>query len=101
MNRVKNYNAISLNKGIKKMLHGYIFMSIICAFQPVSSQSNTKHWQKIQASLENYRKNLKIPGIAAGIVQNGQLVWSKGFGYADKETVFAAEFNPTTEFSPI
>ena len=65
------------------MLHGCIIMSIICAFQPVFSQHNAKQLQKIGESLENYRKNLKIPGMAAGIVQNGQLIWSKGFGYAD------------------
>ncbi|OJJ16128.1 hypothetical protein BKI52_35770 [marine bacterium AO1-C] len=65
------------------MLKGLVCMSIMCMFSPVSSQSNAKHWQKIEKSLENYRKSLKIPGLAIGVVQNGQLIWSKGLGYAD------------------
>ncbi|HAS40677.1 MAG TPA: hypothetical protein DCS93_09375 [Microscillaceae bacterium] len=67
----------------KKMLKSLICMSIVCIFSPVSSQINAKPWQKIEKSLENYRKNLKIPGLSVGVVQDGKLIWSKGLGYAD------------------
>jgi len=33
--------------------------------------------------LEALRQNLKIPGLSAAIVLDTQIVWSKGFGYAD------------------
>ena len=58
-------------------------MSIMGLCSPVSSQNNAKNWQKIEQSLENYRKNLKIPGMAIGVIENGELTWSKGLGYAD------------------
>ncbi|WP_018626857.1 serine hydrolase domain-containing protein [Niabella aurantiaca] len=35
--------------------------------------------------LEQLRKQYHIPGISAGIVNEKQLVWKKGFGYADVE----------------
>jgi len=36
-----------------------------------------------EARLENLRKGANIPGMAAGIVRDGQVIWTKDFGYAD------------------
>lgn len=36
--------------------------------------------------LENLRSKLKIPGMVAGIVRDGQVLWTKGFGYSNIET---------------
>jgi CubicO group peptidase (beta-lactamase class C family) len=37
----------------------------------------------LEASLERLRARWNVPGMAAGIALKGQIVWSKGFGYAD------------------
>ena len=38
-----------------------------------------------EAELENLRQEMKIPGMSAAVVKDGQLVWARGFGYADVE----------------
>jgi CubicO group peptidase (beta-lactamase class C family) len=43
--------------------------------------------------LEGLRQLLKIPGFSAAIVHDQQLVWAKGFGYADLENSIAATPN--------
>lgn len=48
------------------------------------------------ADLERVRQALGIPGMAAAVVADGQLIWSAGFGYADVENQIAA--TPNTPF---
>jgi CubicO group peptidase (beta-lactamase class C family) len=36
-----------------------------------------------ETRLDNLRKNSSIPGMVAGIVRDGQVVWTKSYGYAD------------------
>jgi CubicO group peptidase (beta-lactamase class C family) len=40
---------------------------------------------QFERELENLRQQLKIPGLSAAIVKDQELVWAKGFGYADLE----------------
>lgn len=40
--------------------------------------------------LERIRKELKIPGFSAAITKNRNIVWAKGFGFANKETFIEA-----------
>ena len=49
-----------------------------------------------EARLDTIRVNLLIPGMAAAIVLDGEIVWSRGFGRADIKGDKAAE--PTTSF---
>jgi len=49
---------------------------------------------QFEPRLEQLRQQLRIPGMAAGIVKEGQLVWAKGFGYADLEN--RVEASPET-----
>ena len=37
------------------------------------------------AELESLRQEMKIPGMSAAVVKDGQLVWARGFGFADVE----------------
>ncbi len=43
-----------------------------------------------EVDLEAVRQELKIPGMSAAVVKDGQLVWARGFGYADVENKVAA-----------
>ena len=38
-----------------------------------------------EVELEAVRQELKIPGMSAAVVKDGQLVWARGLGYADVE----------------
>lgn len=42
-------------------------------------------FRQLEDDLEVLRQRLRIPGLAAGIMKGQQLVWAKGFGYADLE----------------
>src|SRR5258708_7032044 len=52
--------------------------------------------QELEGRLEQIRKDLKAPGMAAAISKDQQIVWAKGFGLADVENNIAA--SPTTTF---
>jgi CubicO group peptidase (beta-lactamase class C family) len=40
---------------------------------------------RFESSLERLRRQLKIPGLSAGIVSGQRLLWARGFGFADVE----------------
>lgn len=46
--------------------------------------------------LEELRRDLKIPGLSAAIVKDENVLWSQGFGYADKENKIKA--TPETSY---
>lgn len=83
LNKLKNYKTkafslISRQTGQLSVLFTVCFLFCV----PLQAQPGAR-WQNIETLLEQYRRHLKIPGMSAGVVHNGELVWSKGFGYAD------------------
>ena len=52
--------------------------------------------QEFETRLESIRGGLYIPGMSAALAKDGQVVWAKGFGYADVENQVPVE--PTTPF---
>jgi CubicO group peptidase (beta-lactamase class C family) len=42
-------------------------------------------WEEFEAKLDYLRQEMKIPGMSAAVVKDGQLVWARGFGFADVE----------------
>ena len=53
--------------------------------QPVTEVDQAEILAQFEAELENLRQEMLIPGMSAAVVQDGQLLWAKGFGYADQE----------------
>jgi CubicO group peptidase (beta-lactamase class C family) len=51
----------------------------------VSAGESTEQWEKFETKLEYLRQQMKIPGMSAAVVMDQNLVWAKGFGYADRE----------------
>jgi CubicO group peptidase (beta-lactamase class C family) len=45
----------------------------------------TESLEGFEAGIEKIRVDLEIPGMSACIVKDSEIVWSKGFGYADIE----------------
>lgn len=53
--------------------------------EPVSI-TRTEGLQGFEASLDSIRVELGIPGLAAAIARDGEIVWARGFGLADVES---------------
>jgi len=51
---------------------------------------------QFEVELEDLRQTLKIPAFSAAIVKNQELIWAKGFGYADLEN--KVEATPETPY---
>jgi len=49
------------------------------------ASSNNTDFSTFESRLDTVRKMLKIPGMSAAVVQDQELVWAAGFGYADLE----------------
>ena len=47
-------------------------------------------WEPFEAEMETLRLEMMIPGMSAAVVKNGELVWARGFGYADIENQIPA-----------
>lgn len=50
---------------------------------------------RLERSLESLRQDLKIPALSAAVVKDQQVLWARGFGYADPEHKI-----PATEHTP-
>ena len=58
---------------------------VLLALEWIEEQEEAKRLARFEAKLESLREALRIPGISAAVVRNGDLIWSRGFGYADLE----------------
>jgi CubicO group peptidase (beta-lactamase class C family) len=58
--------------------------------KPMKKVENTNTWDGFEAELETLRREMKIPGMSAAVVKNGELAWARGFGYADVENQIPA-----------
>ncbi len=55
-----------------------------------SSDVNGTDFSAFESRLNTVRQMLKIPGMSAAVVQDQELIWASGFGYADVENQIAA-----------
>ena len=46
---------------------------------------SAENLSKIESAVAKFMEGSKAPGISAAVVQNGEFVWSGGFGMADLE----------------
>ena len=51
---------------------------------------------RLNAGLEALRQQLRIPAISAAVAKDGEIIWAKGFGYADLEN--GIEAGPDTPY---
>lgn len=54
------------------------------------SDVNGSDFSAFESRLNTVRQILKIPGMSAAVVQDQELIWASGFGYADVENLIAA-----------
>ena len=61
-----------------------------------TTEADFEAFAELEVELEDLRQKLKIPAFSAAIVQDQELVWAKGFGYADLEN--KVEATPDTPY---
>lgn len=72
---------------------GLLTLALLCSgFTPAqdSEIQTFSHSKKISIEqfenlLDSLRKNLKIPALSAAVIEDHEIIWAKGFGYADVE----------------
>jgi hypothetical protein len=68
-------------------------MTTVCPIQAQTAQSFDERLAVFELVLEEMRQELKIPGMSVALIKDRELVWAKGFGYADLENkVEATEY---------
>ncbi len=79
-----------------------VFLLVSCGqafIKPVSPAGEDREvYARFEAKLEYLRQELKIPGFSAAIVQDQELVWAKGFGYADLNPDDPVRATPDTPY---
>ena len=55
------------------------------AQEPAPAEPNDPRVDRFRQQLEADRERLKIPGLSAVILEDGEVLWTQGFGYADVE----------------
>lgn len=83
----------------RSTIYAVVILLLACLqpAKPAVSELDEGHdaYADFALSLETVRQSLKIPGMSAAVVQDQQLIWARGFGYADVEKgVAAAEDTP-------
>jgi CubicO group peptidase (beta-lactamase class C family) len=53
-------------------------------------EADTEPLDTFETELEDLRQEMKIPGMSAAVIKDGELVWARGFGYADVENQIPA-----------
>lgn len=70
-----------MNSKFSRLLAFSAFALIGCA----SEKPDDAAFSLFESKLEQYATRYKVPGMSAGVVNDGKLIWTKGFGYADIE----------------
>jgi CubicO group peptidase (beta-lactamase class C family) len=65
--------------------------------EPQPSSGDKARLERFERQVENVRARLKIPGLSVAIVKDQDLLWAKGFGFADLENRIPA--TPDTLYS--
>jgi len=78
----------------------FFYLSVLAAAfpqteraEPVKFRRDGQVFAEFEEKLENLRQQLKIPGMAAGVLKDQELVWAKGFGHADLENIIEASIS--------
>ena len=71
-----------------------VFLTTTCfPLNVYAQQGSTTDQQRLtafQQSLDSLRRQYGIPGLSAAIVNNGHIIWEKGFGFQDVENQIPA-----------
>ena len=79
---------------IVKRVIGILLLYFMIAFLWFGCTEDLQNdFQSFESRLEDWRIRLKMPSISAAIVKDNEILWAKGFGYADIEDQIHATEN--------
>jgi CubicO group peptidase (beta-lactamase class C family) len=84
---------------MKKLLFIFPLLLTVTGILLVQAQTDQLFEQRLAAFesvLEEMQQDLKIPGMSAALIKDREVVWSRGFGYADLEN--KVEATPDTAY---
>jgi len=58
---------------------------LLLALEWIEAREQAETLARLEAKVESLREALRIPGLSAAVVHNGDLIWARGFGHADLE----------------
>src|ERR1700689_4153843 len=74
-----------------------IFVSLSCLYAGVADNPDVAGQERLFASLIHGQMAYRgLPGIAVGVVSDQELIWAKGFGFADIDS--KTPMTPATKF---
>src|SRR5262245_49764027 len=77
-------SMIRLQKGITILVFLFVAWLLTgCDKDANSDPVSADSLEEFESRLEHLRKEANIPGMAAGIVKDGDIIWAKNFGYQD------------------
>lgn len=79
-----------------QMTNWFLNVKIILILFTVNThaqQQSVKNLQEVGKFIEKTSKEWKVPGVAVGVVKNGQIIYTKGFGYRDVEKNLTVDEN--------
>ena len=74
------------NNNNKKLITLFIVVSIVCGFQARSEPTvkNSKEFiNKLEVNVPKIMDEYFVPGVAVAVIQNGEIVHKRGYGYSD------------------
>jgi CubicO group peptidase (beta-lactamase class C family) len=75
----------------------YLFLALAAALTPaLPVAAQTEAGERIDAYVRGRLPNLRTPGLSVVVVQGDQVIFSRGYGFADRESA-----SPMTENTPI
>jgi CubicO group peptidase (beta-lactamase class C family) len=74
-----------------------LFFLLLITFFQVSSQTKDKRLTGLETEIDSLMKAYRLVGLSVAIVENDQVIYSKGFGYRDLENKLPV--TPNTLFS--
>jgi len=60
-------------------------LASLCLAPPAHAQADRQRIAQLERRFEDLRERLKIPGLSAVVVRDQEVLWARGFGYADLE----------------
>ena len=54
---------------------------------------------RFEQQLDQLRTLLRIPGLSAAVVRDQDVVWAKGFGFADRDNAYPPPPKPSTMYA--
>src|SRR5512136_2457701 len=69
------------------LMVGLVIVLMAGCISPAAKQEkvDAETWNQFETELESLRQEMKIPGMSAAVVKDGEQVWARGLGYADLE----------------